>query len=137
MKVTKQNKQPLRHLIVFLGLESESAQTKQTASLRVSKNFHDDSLMTITKLIMMMDSDNENKNDHDDGNNDDDNNNDNDDDDDDKTDLILSCIGLGDSYGDSDNDIRNYNDDIYIMMFVCLSRFCLFCLPPAKLLIYI
>ena len=30
-----------------------------------------------------------------------------------------------------------YNDEVYVCLSVCLSRFCLFCLPPAKLLIYI
>ena len=38
---------------------------------------------------------------------------------------------------DDDDDL---DDDIYIMMkcvYVCLLRFCLFCLPPAKLTIYI
>ena len=70
---TKQ-KQPLSHLIVFLGLESESGQTKQTASqsLRMSMMI----LMTIAKLIRIIDSDNENTNYQDDGNDDDDNNND-------------------------------------------------------------
>ena len=51
---------------------------------------------------------------------------DDDDDDDDDDDV---------DDGDCDDD-----DDIYIMMkcmSVCLSRFCLFCLPPAKLMIYI
>ena len=41
---------------------------------------------------------------------------------------------------DDDDDEHDDDDDIYIMMkcvYVCLSRFCLFCLPPAKLMIYI
>ena len=36
--------------------------------------------------------------------------------------------------------VSGVDDDIYIMMkcmCVCVSRFCLFCLPPAKLTIYI
>ena len=41
----------------------------------------------------------------------------------------------------NDDESRNNDDaDIYIMMkcvYVCVSRFCLFCLPPAKLMIYI
>ena len=41
---------------------------------------------------------------------------------------------------DEDDDEDDDHDDIYIMvkcMYVCLSRFCLFSLPPAKLTIYI
>ena len=45
-----------------------------------------------------------------------------------------------DLYDGNDDEDDDDDDDIYIMMkcvYVCLSRFCLFCLPPAKLTIYI
>ena len=40
----------------------------------------------------------------------------------------------------ADNVKQDNDDDIYIMverMYVSMSRLCLFCLPPAKLTIYI
>ena len=38
---------------------------------------------------------------------------------------------------DDDDDDDIYNDEVYVCLSVCLSRFCLFCLTPAKLTIYI
>ena len=44
----------------------------------------------------------------------------------------------GDQHGGDDDD--DDGDDIYIMVkslyvYVCVSRFCFFCLPPAKIII--
>ena len=47
---------------------------------------------------------------------------------------------VGNNENDNDENYDSDDNDIYIMMkcmSVCLSRFCLFCLPPAKLTIYI
>ena len=54
--------------------------------------------------------------------------------------LYQPDYGDDDDDNDDDDDDVADDDDIYIMMkcvYVCLSRFCLFCLPPAKLTIYI
>ena len=51
---------------------------------------------------------------------------------------MINC-GIGDANdagADDDFDGLCDGDDIHIIvecLFVCLSRFCLFCLPPAKL----
>ena len=51
--------------------------------------------------------------------------------------MKITVVVIGDFLDDDDD---GDDDDIYIMMecmSVCLSRFCLFCRPPAKLMIYI
>ena len=48
-------------------------------------------------------------------------------------------IMVNDDDDNDDDDVDDDDDDIYIMMkfcmYVCMLRFCLFCLPPAKLTI--
>ena len=50
--------------------------------------------------------------------------------------LIMKTKIITKNYDDDDDDDDDdiYNDEV---LYVCMLRFCLFCLPPAKLTIYI